>query len=489
MADWSHGYNVSVGYTYGFGREMAPAWLELCARVAGWAPPQREAGGRPRYLDLGCGQGMGVCLLAAANPQIDFVGVDFHPEHIDHANGLATAAELTNVRFSQADFLDLAADWPAALGSFDYVVMHGISSWVSPAVRAAIVACLSQATRPGSLVYNSYNTQPGWLGTMPFQHITQRLKDASGKTGRAVIDESVALFDRMRAGGADTFRILPGLKAQIDAVKTKSTAYLAGEYLSEHWYPFWHSELAAELAAADLGYLGPATIAETMLPAMLPPPLRDTVLDQGDAGLRQDVQDFIINQSFRRDIFCRGPWPNAGRQLAAIGEARLSLAEAPAGETIKVTAAFGEISLQAQAFGAIVEALRSGPKAITELAALPAMRAQGQANVTQILLLLLHAGVLATATTSQPSQVAQRLNMVIAKRAAEGLPYEFLAAPATGSAVATTRERLLLLNSWLASAGRADAATLARNAAVPQEAARLFLDQAVKQWRALGAIG
>lgn len=447
MSDWSHGYDVSTSYTYGFGREMAPAWIDLCARAAGWQPGQR--GARRRYLDLGCGQGMGVCLLAAACPDMDFVGVDFHPEHIDHANGLAAEAELTNVRFEQADFLELAKNWPDDLGTFDHVVMHGISSWVSPEVRTAVIACVAHATRPGSLVYNSYNTQPGWLATMPFQHITQQIKALSGESGRDVLDESIALFDRLRTAGADTFRILPGLAAQLDAVKGKSTAYLSGEYLSEHWQPFWHSEMASVFAEAGLEYLGPATVAETMLPALLPPALRDAVLAQGTPSMREDVQDFVINQSFRRDIYCRGPWPNAGRQLTALADIRLLLAEPPAGQDIKIKAAFGEISLKTQMLGEALGALRNASKTIAEIAALPSMTPQGVGNVAQMALLLLHAGVLAIAAPETDGDASKRLNRVIAHRAANDLPYEFLAAPAIASAVGTTRDALLLLNHWL----------------------------------------
>ncbi len=473
MTGWSHGYDVSVGYTYGFGREMAPGWLELCARVAGWRPP--ESGARRRYLDLGCGQGMGLCLLAAACPELDFVGIDFHPEHIAHADGLAAAAALTNVHFAQADFLELAQDWPAALGTFDQVVMHGISSWVSPEVRAAVIRCLAHATRPGSLVYNSYNSQPGWLATMPFQHITQRIKAGSDRSGREVIDESIALFDRLRAGGADTFRILPGLGAQIDAVKTKNSAYLSGEYLSEHWSPFWHSEMAAAFAGAGFGYLGPATMAETMLPDLLPPPLRDAVLAQDDPGLREDVQDFVINQSFRRDIYCRGPWPNAGRQLDALGDVRLLLAERPAGDTLAIKAAFGEITLKTQMLGELLAKLTSGAT-IAELAALPSMRGQGQANVTQMALLLLHAGVLAIAAETSGGDPALRLNRVIAERVAEGMPYDFLAAPAIGSAIGTTREDLLSLHRLLSDP--TETATTADH----------FSSRTLPRWRSMGAV-
>ncbi|MDR7153565.1 hypothetical protein J2W40_000362 [Sphingobium xenophagum] len=68
MNDWSHGYDVSEGYTYGFRHEMAPDWMDLCARLGGQEPPRTTPGQRFRYLELGCGQGIGLCLLAAANP-------------------------------------------------------------------------------------------------------------------------------------------------------------------------------------------------------------------------------------------------------------------------------------------------------------------------------------------------------------------------------------------------------------------------------------
>ena len=95
MVDWAHGYDVSVGYTYGFYREMAPDWLDLCTQISGFVPPRRGPSGQFRYLDLGTGQGLGLCLMAAAYPQAEFLGIDFHPEHIVHA-------EQTEQRIGQA---------------------------------------------------------------------------------------------------------------------------------------------------------------------------------------------------------------------------------------------------------------------------------------------------------------------------------------------------------------------------------------------------
>lgn len=289
MNNWSRGYDVSAGYTYGFCPEMAPDWLDFCARLAGYAPQPRGATTPFRYLELGMGQGMGLCLLAAANPQGEFFGIDFMPEHVAHAESIAKAAGLTNVRFSSGDFVDLAAAWPRDSGTFDYVSMHGVYTWVSAEVREAIVTCLRLATHQGSLVYNGYNTQPGWLASTPFQHITRLIHQTSGKPAEAVFDASIALFDSLLAGGANTFRFLPGLKARLDSVRTRNASYLAHEYLHECWQPRWHSEVAEEFNGADLDYVGSATMAEIMLPDVLPTALRDTIGEQQDARLRQDL--------------------------------------------------------------------------------------------------------------------------------------------------------------------------------------------------------
>ncbi|RYE53021.1 MAG: methyltransferase domain-containing protein, partial [Rhizobiaceae bacterium] len=265
MADWAHGYDVSVGYTYGYFREMAPDWLDMCVRLNGFIPPRRGPEGQFRYLDLGTGQGFGLCLLAAANPQGEFLGIDFLPEHIAHAEALADMAGLTNVRFVEADFNDLAATWPDDFGKFDYVVMHGIYSWIPDQVRRSVIACLAHSTRPGALVYNSFNTPPGWQGLTAFQHVTRRLKETTGKTGKAVLDESFGLFDKLIENNASLFKVMPNLKSRIDAVKKQKSAYAIQEYLNESWHPLWHSQVARDMAQVKLDHVGTATIAEVLL--------------------------------------------------------------------------------------------------------------------------------------------------------------------------------------------------------------------------------
>src|SRR5262245_20624040 len=96
-ASWMSGYVGDVAYTLGFYRELSPTYLNLVCVLNGHNGPRLT---QPlRYCELGCGRGYGTALLAAANPTIEFVGIDFNPSHIAEARGLASQAGITNVTF------------------------------------------------------------------------------------------------------------------------------------------------------------------------------------------------------------------------------------------------------------------------------------------------------------------------------------------------------------------------------------------------------
>lgn len=446
MGDWSHGYNVSQGYTYGYFRELSPDWLRTAALLAGHRAPGDTAEGAPfRYLELGSGQGVGLALLAAACPQGDFLGIDFHPAHVAHSDELAAAAGLDNVRFVEGDFADLAKGWPVDFGQFDFAALHGIYSWVPVALRRAVVDCLDAGLAPGGLAYLSYNSMPGWASTLPFQHMLRRIEQAGGRSGEQAIAEGIALFETFEAGGAALINALPTLKARIAAVKGQSAPYLVQEYLHENWHPLWFSQVAQELGAAKLSHVVTATFAESLLPAALPEALREAAFRHTDPVMRQEVIDCAINQAFRRDIFARGgrkrfgPVPLDAIQLHRIGDAD--------GDTMKVETTYGELVMRAEVYRPILSALDAGPMSLGRLVALDALAAEGQANVVQAVTLLIHAGEIGIGAAPVDHRPAHRLNAVIARAARQGAPYGHVAAPILGSAVVARDIDLILLDA------------------------------------------
>jgi len=503
MADESHGYNVSVGYSAHFIREIAPDWMRFCTRANGFEAP--ETGPTYRYLDLGCGPGFHLCLLAATNPQAEFVGVDFQSDHIEHARGLANAAQLTNVRFIQADFLDLAAEWPKELGTYDYVVLYGILSWVSAALRTAVYQCVDHASKPGTLVAFGYNAWPGWLRGVPFQHVANEFAKTRGP--EAALEGAMKMFRRLVNTTAPVSQQITAFKPQLDLLAGQPVSYLAHEFLTDNWAPLWHSHVARELGA-EFAYVGSGSVPEALLPDSLPPELRAFVVEQDDESLRQDVQDIVINQQFRRDIFCRNARRAASADLDP--DALLYLFSAPQpGAPVQFKTTFGGLVVDYTAVADIIAALAEGPRTVAEIVAL---KSHVPRHTQSILLSMLDANMLVLGAAMPGSAAfAQRCNAAVARAVAEGQPYHFTAAAALGAGTPAGELDLLLLDTWLVDRGADEAALtqglIDRLAALGRELkfqgaalsgaqlhlqagriARLFLDQVVPQWRQLGVI-
>jgi len=50
----------------------------------------------------------------------------------------------------------------AAMGEFDFIICHGVYSWVPDEVQEAILAACGRLLSPTGVAYVGYNTYPGW---------------------------------------------------------------------------------------------------------------------------------------------------------------------------------------------------------------------------------------------------------------------------------------------------------------------------------------
>src|SRR5262249_43524222 len=61
-------------------------------------------------------------------------------------------------------------DVDAAFGQFDYIIAHGVYSWVPPDVRAKMLTIFKQNLAPQGICYVSYNAHP-------FSHMRDMVRD------------------------------------------------------------------------------------------------------------------------------------------------------------------------------------------------------------------------------------------------------------------------------------------------------------------------
>ncbi|MEN9878561.1 MAG: hypothetical protein RLZZ158_1600 [Cyanobacteriota bacterium] len=360
-----HGYFTGAGYTYEAQSEPSPERLTFLALLNRHRAP--EVCGPFQLLELGCGQGVQLCLQAANYPQARFLGIDFNAEHIAHARSLAAASGLANVRFEQADFLELeqAAGGVIAWGNFDFTVAHGILTWVAPEVRLSLMRLAERALRPGGLFYCSYNTLPGWLSMMPFQHCVSSLQGRLGD-GLPALDAARELFQGLRQANGLVFGSQRDLAVHLDGLGKLDPSYLLHEYNHSHWQPLYANQVIEPLRELGLSYLGSATLAENF-EGLLPVPAQQQIQRQSDPALRELVRDLLTNQAFRRDVYVKGLdplWPlEASAALEQVRLCSLLDPDAPVDESsFRFPLAWGEFHGNRDWIGALLAGLGDGSR-------------------------------------------------------------------------------------------------------------------------------
>ena len=113
--------------------------------------------GRCRVLELGCGDAGNLAPMALALPEAEFVGIDAAPGAIARGRALADAIRLPNLTLEAIAIEDFEPD----AGGFDYVIAHGVYSWLPAPARDRLLALCARALARGGVAYVSYNALPG----------------------------------------------------------------------------------------------------------------------------------------------------------------------------------------------------------------------------------------------------------------------------------------------------------------------------------------
>ncbi len=295
------GYATDVPYLRDFKRQLAPTWLDHVALVAGIEPPARNSGFA--WCDLGCGQGVTANILAATHPGGTFHAVDAMPGHIDHARRLAAEAAIPNVSFHAIDFT-AAADLD--LPPFDYIVAHGVYSWVDAENQRALRWFFDRRLKPGGLVYVSYNAMPGWARDLPFQRLAREL--TRGFFGDSAARFMAALGIVRTLAAADVPALAPSfIVGELEQRPEDYTPpYLVHEFMPAAWQPLYVTEVRAAMKAIGFAPVGSTTLIENLDPLVLSANARAILGTIADDDLRELVRDFYLDQRFRCDVFARG---------------------------------------------------------------------------------------------------------------------------------------------------------------------------------------
>jgi SAM-dependent methyltransferase len=307
---WNAGYVADVPYVGNYVHAMSPSWMTLAAIAARQIPP--DINQTYRYLDLGCGYATTLLPLAAANPHAEFIGVDFMPEHVAFARRVTQRTGLKNVTVIEASFEDILQNPEQIGGPVDFVMMHGVYTWVSPQTRQEIRSILQNHVKPGGLVYAGYNAHPGWTQSVPIQHLLFQIASQHQGTSVEKVIAAARFIKRLQEIDAPVVKgieLPPSLKEAVedpDKLQPWSAGYLAHEYLNEFWQPMFFTDICKDFAEAKLSYVGGVRMMDHVESSAWNAEQKALIAEFKNPIAAESIMDMLMPSGFRRDVFARG---------------------------------------------------------------------------------------------------------------------------------------------------------------------------------------
>jgi SAM-dependent methyltransferase len=255
---------------------------------------------RCRVLELGCAAGGNLVPMAEALPDSRFVGVDLSERQIAEGNEFVGALGLQNIELRCASILDVDASY----GEFDYVVCHGVYSWVPPQVQQKILEICRDRLAPTGIGYISYNTYPGWHLRDSVRHM-MRWHVAGFAEPRRRIEQARALVDFLaRAVEHQSSPHALLLKRELAILSRTGDDYVYHEHLEDQNQPIYFHEFAERLEHHGLQFLCESDV-HTMLPRELSAEVGETLQRVSPDLLRMEQYlDFVRNRQFRASLIC-----------------------------------------------------------------------------------------------------------------------------------------------------------------------------------------
>lgn len=257
-----------------------------------------------RVLDVGCGDGANLLAMAVAFPESTFVGIDSAERPIEDGQERAEEWGITNLDLRALDLMDLPDDF----GPFDYIVAHGVYSWVPDAVRDGLFRLFAAHLAPHGVAFVSYNALPGGhLRRMTREMMLYHIDGLEAPDKR--VEQARAILDFLIDGQPEESTYLAMLEDERERCNRYTDEHFFHDHIAEFNNAFYFHEVAAHAGQHGLRYLAEADFS-AMRDRAFPPQTR-AVLDQlsGDRIRREQVLDFLRNRMFRQTLLCHADAP------------------------------------------------------------------------------------------------------------------------------------------------------------------------------------
>ena len=287
----------SVAYPGLVHPQTHPTQLAPKARLFGLLPASPES---CHVLELGCGDGTNLVAMAMAHPNSSYVGVDLSGAAIARGRAVVAESGVTSVRLIEGNLTDIDASW----GKFDYILAHGVYSWVPSAVRDAVLRVAGSLLAPDGVAFVSYLALPG-------AHLREMIRSITRFHTSATLDPEEKIHNAISVigflGRASTENSLYHqlLQNEFESLRHRDHGNLFHDELADISTPLFFRDFCAEANRyglqflTDAEYVEPPGFALTEEAIEVLKPLRENRL------LYEQYLDLVHGRRFRQTLLCR----------------------------------------------------------------------------------------------------------------------------------------------------------------------------------------
>jgi methyltransferase-like protein len=275
-----------------------PDRLATLGTFYGMSPARPE---KCRVLELGCGDGANLLSFAYGLPNSEFVGVDLSAVHIADAKKTAEELNLSNISFYAENVLDFTRE---RFGEFDFIIAHGLYSWIPDFVRQKVVEIYAECLAPQGVGYISYNAYPGChLRAMMWDAMRFHTAELEEPLEKVQHGKMILGFLSEAVEPDSIYKMMIDL--ELSEINDRTEENVFHDEFAEVNQPFYFHEFINHIKPHGLQFLSEAEPFSTHA-GNLNPKAQQALKSLGsDIVRREQYLDFIKCRRFRSTLVCR----------------------------------------------------------------------------------------------------------------------------------------------------------------------------------------
>lgn len=286
-----------VAYPAMIHRQSHPEQIASKAFLLGLSPPPPQ---RCRVLELGCGDGANLAAMAVLYPESTYVGIDLSGAAIARGQALIAEAGLTSVRLHAGSLTEIDASW----GTFDYIIAHGVYSWVPAPVREAVLRVAGELLAPQGVAFISYLALPG-AHLRELVRTIARFHTSSTLDPEQKVRGGISIIGFLGRASTENGLYQQVLRAEFDKLRNRPDGGFYHDELSDISTPFLLTEFCADARKHGLDFLTDAEYVESPAYALTDEAEEALAPLKSNRILLEQYYDFAHGRRFRQTLLCR----------------------------------------------------------------------------------------------------------------------------------------------------------------------------------------